>query len=72
MATSSASTSGSNKFEKSLGNEVLSLEFDVDSSRLSIEVADSSRFVVHRKSITKTEVVQITGALMIFISKSKR
>ena len=68
MASSSAcSTKGSNKFEASLTNEHhLTLEFDAVSSRLSIEVANSSRFVVHIKSITKTDqVVQITGALRI-------
>ena len=72
MAASCASISSSNKFEASLGSEQqLSLEFDTEISRLSIEVSNSSRFVVHRKSFNKSdEILQITGTstlLYIFL-----
>ena len=63
MAASSGSIASSNKFETSLGSEQqLSLEFDADISRLSIQVSNSSRFIVYRKSFNKSdEILQITG-----------
>ena len=47
----------------------------INLNRILIEVANSSRFVVHRKSITKPDqVVQRTVALMIhlFLKASDR
>ena len=63
MAAASETFASSNKFEAALDNEhQLTLEFDADTSRLSIELANSSRFVVYYKSFNKVEEIrQTTG-----------
>ena len=38
-------------FKAALGNEEISLEIDTDKCQLLIEVANASRFVLHRKTI---------------------
>lgn len=60
----SSALSGSSKFTSSLNNEELYLELDADGAQLTIELANASRFVVHRRMISKPEEVhKITGAL---------
>ena len=52
----------SSKFTAALGNDELSLELDAEHCRLEIELANASRFVVHKKVISKQEEIrEITG-----------
>lgn len=47
-----------------LGNNEISIEMDNEICQLTIEVANASRFVVHRRIISKPEEVRyITGDL---------
>ena len=66
----SSALSGSSKFTSSLNNEELYLELDADGAQLTIELANASRFVVHRQVFNKPEKIrQITGIL--FYNKCK-
>ena len=50
------------RFTTALGNEELSLDLDAEHCRLEIVLANASRFVVHKKVISKEEEVrEITG-----------
>ena len=72
MAASAISTCGrddNKNFKASLGNDELTLRYDSERDLLLIEVANSSKFVVHRKLISKQEEVrQITGAFCALFS----
>lgn len=60
MAT--ASLTECTKFKTALGSEELILELDSERCQLSIELANASRYVVHRKTLEKPEEIrQITG-----------
>ena len=66
MAASAANSNvdDSTFFKASLGNEEISVEIvDLyEKCQLEIEVANASRFVVHRKTISKPEEVKnLTG-----------
>lgn len=57
-----ASAAFSSPFKAPLGNDEVSMEINNESSTLTIEVANASRFVVYRRSISKAEDVRyITG-----------
>lgn len=55
------------KFKTTLGNQELTLELDSDSKpcQLELELANASRFVVHRKLIKQEDVRKITGKRLI-------
>lgn len=62
MADSAAKLNGVDCFKAPLGNDEISIEIDIEKSQLMIEVANLSRFVVHRRNISKPdEVKDITG-----------
>ena len=64
MAASVASSNvgNSSSFKAYLGNEEISMEIDTEKCQLKIAVANASHFVVHRKTISKSEEVKaLTG-----------
>ena len=62
MATASSSMNQCSRFSAALGNEELSLVVDAEHQQLEIELANASRFVVHKKIISKQEEIrEITG-----------
>ena len=64
MAAANTALAGISRFTTTLGNEELSLQLDAEGAQLTIELANASRFVVHRRMISKPEEVhKITGAL---------
>ena len=49
-------------FKAPLENEEISMEIDAEKCQLTIEIANASRFVVHRKIISKPEEIKdLTG-----------
>lgn len=63
MGEANTALTGNNRFTTSLGNKQLNLQLDADGAQLTIELANASRFVVHRRTISKPEEVrEITGA----------
>lgn len=56
MATSTANAS--TMFSAPVGDDELSLDLDRERGQLIIELANASRFVVHRKVIIKQEEIR--------------
>ena len=62
-AAAHSNAADSSSFKAPLGTDEISMEIDTRNCQLKIEVANASRFVVHRKSISKPEEVRhITGS----------
>ena len=62
MAAANTADTRMNRFATALGNEQLNLQLDAEGIQLTIELANASRFVVHRRVISKPEEIrEITG-----------